>query len=207
MTDKHPDDGPANRLHCFHGNPPPAPVVDGWRRFMLFPAAARQNFWRLLGPALLEPADSAHGQRIQAFGQEFALKQEDVVAALRSCDLLMRQACGLDLTAEQLQQDLSRLSAGPPEAANVLLAQYAAVKSELRKQIVQHTLADHGKLLVGIDWRLDQVTASQRGDQLNTQVIFLTLRYRQAERLERVTFQLTAEAMQHLKRFCDRFAE
>ena len=205
MTDNSPEEGQENQLHSFHGNPPPEPVVDGWRRFMLFPEAARQNFWRLLGPALLEPADVAHEQRIQDFGREYALRQEDVVAALGSCDLLLRQACGLDLTAEQFLQDLNRLSAGTADAANVIMARYAAVKGQLRKQIVQYSLADHGKVLLGIDWRLDQVSASQRGDQLNTQVIFLTLRYREAEQLGRVTFQLTAEAMQHLKRFCDRF--
>jgi len=72
--------------------------------------------------------------------------------------------------------------------------------------IIQESLADHGKVLVGIDWREDNVTASDRGAKLNTTVVLLTLRYRENNRVERITLQLTPEAMKELKLFCDRFA-
>jgi len=52
---------------------------------------------------------------------------------------------------------------------------------------------------------VDNVTASDRGAKLNTTVVLLTLRYRDGNREERITFQLTPDAVRELKLFCDRF--
>jgi len=129
-----------------------------------------------------------------------------VVSAMRGCDFLLRQACALDVDTEAFRQDLSALSEGDEQGVEVIVSQYDGAKAELRKVIVQESLADHGKVLVGIDWRVDNVTASDRGAELNTTVVLLTLRYRENNRVERITLQLTPEAIRELKLFSDRFS-
>jgi len=180
-------------------------VVEGWRQFLHFPEQARKGFWGLLAPVLLEPANPSNRQRIESFSREYGLAEEDVASAVRSCDFLLRQASALDLDASAFQRDLAALSKGYEQGAEFILSQYDGVKADLRKFIIQESLADHGKVLVGIDWRVDNVTASDRGAKLNTTVVLLTLRYRDGKREERITFQLTPKAAKELKLFCDRF--
>jgi len=197
---------PEIRLKCCQDRPVPQPVVEGWKQFLGFPEKAMNNFWGILRPALMQPANPNNRQRIESFCGDNGLIEKDVVAALLGCDFLMRQASALDMDAVAFRQDLAALSEGDEQGAEVILSQYEGAKADLRKQIIQESLADHGNVLVGIDWRVDNVTVSDRGTKLNTTVVLLTLRYRDANRTERITLQLTTEAMKELKLFCDRFA-
>jgi hypothetical protein len=197
---------PKIRLKCCQDRPVPQPVAEGWKQFLGFPEKATNNFWGILRPALMQPTNPNNRQRIESFCGDYGLAENDVVAALQGCDFLMRQAAALDMDARPFRQDLAALSEGDEQGAEVILSQYEGAKADLRKQIIQESLADHGNVLVGIDWRVDNVTASDRGAKLNTTVVLLTLRYRDANRTERITLQLTTEAMKELKLFCDRFA-
>jgi len=196
---------PKIMLKCCQDRPVPHAVVKGWKQFLGFSEKAMNNFWGILRPVLMQPTNPNNSQRIESFSSDYGLKEKDVVAALRSCDFLMRQAAALDMDAALFRQDLATLSEGEKQAAEVILSQYEGAKAELRKVIIQESLADHGNVLVGVDWRVDNVTASDRGTKLNTTVVLLTLRYRDANRTERITLQLTPEAMKELKLFCDRF--
>ncbi|UCF83410.1 MAG: hypothetical protein JSV50_19910 [Desulfobacteraceae bacterium] len=173
---------------------------------MRFPEQTRKGIWGLLAPALLEPANPVNKQRIESFSREYGLAEKEVVSALQSCDFLLRQAIALDLDTAVFQQDLTALSGEHQQGAEVILSKYEATKADLRKVIIHESLADHGKVLVGIDWRVDNVTASDRGAKLNTTVVLLTLRYRDGTRLERITLQLTPETIRELKLFSDRFS-
>ena len=197
---------PEIRLKCCQDRPVPEAVVEGWKQFLGFPEKAINNFWSILRPALMQTANPNNRQRIESFCGDYGLKETDVVAALRSCDFLMRQAAALDMDAAPFRQDLATLSEGDEQGAEVIFSQYEGAKAGLRKVIIQESLADHGNVLVGIDWRVDNVTASDRGTKLDTTVVLLTLRYRDANRTERITLQLTPEGMKELKLFCDRFA-
>ena len=53
----------------------------------------------------------------------------------------------------------------------------------------------------------DTVSASDRGADLQTSVIFLTLRYRDGDEPGRITFQLTPQALSQLRGFMGRFQE
>jgi len=192
-------------LKCCRDRPAPHAVVEGWKQFLGFPEKAMNSFWGILRPALIQPTNPSNRQKIESFCNDYGLKETDVVAALRSCDFLLRQAAALDMDATPFRQDLSALSEGIEQGTEVILSQYDGAKADLRKAIIQESLADHGKVLAGIDWRVDNVTASDRGTKLNTKVVLLTLRYRDANRTERITLQLTPEAMKELKLFCDRF--
>jgi len=205
--DQKSDTKPAEiKLNCCQERPAPGPVVEGWQQFLRFPEQSRMGFWGVLYPALLEPANPSNKQRIESFSREYGLEEEAVVSAMRGCDFLLRQAGALDLDSALFRQDLAALSEGDEQGSEVIVSQYDGAKADLRKAIIQESLADHGKVLVGIDWRVDNVTASDRGAKLNTTVMLLTLRYRENNRVERITLQLTPEAIRELKLFSDRFS-
>ena len=70
----------------------------------------------------------------------------------------------------------------------------------MRQEVLQGTLADHGKLLLGVDWRLDSVQASNRGSKMRVPVALLTLRFREGEQTQRITLQVLPETLRELPR-------
>ena len=195
---------PQIRLHCLNGQAAPAEVLNGWKRFAELPEDALMGFWGRLAPVLINPADASCSTRLETFCRENDIPLERGRAAAQALELLLGRAAALDIDIERFRQDLAALSGDPSRATELVLAQYAGVKAELRKHIVVETLSDHGKLLVGVNWRVDKLTASERGVQLDTPVVFLTLIYRDGGNLDRITLQLTPDGMKDLQRFCSR---
>jgi hypothetical protein len=200
-----------NSLHCFHGAPAPPQVVDGWQRYLHLPKPARRAIWYLLGPAVLDLNGSNHEELLSSFCKEHGISKEPVVQAVYSCGFVLSRAAALDLGLGQVHEDLAALcgdtAVDDEDALDILLARYEGMKTQLRGLIAQESLADHGKVLVGLDWRVDNFSASHRGANLDTTVVFLTMRYRDGHQLDRITFQLTQDALSELKQFCSRFEE
>ena len=192
-------------LQCCNGKPAPPVVVEGWQQFLKFPKQAWGGFSVLLSPALIDPTSPVTDQLAETFCNENGLAKENLVAAVRSCDFLLKHASALNLEPSQFEKDLTALSGDQKDAAQVVASRYEKLKPQLRQSTFIESLADHGKVLVGLNWRVDQISASDRGTKLDTSVIFLTLRYRDGKELERFTVQLTRETLNDLKRFCDRF--
>jgi hypothetical protein len=193
------------RLKCLNGGAVPAPIIDGWKTFLRFPNGGKRGFWNLLTPALIEPNAPSNPELLKRFCQEHKLSEEDVVNALRSCIFLLHQASSVNLGEDLFRQDLMALSVEDTEAPRIIISRYENTKALFRNAFAEGTLVDHGKVLVGLDWRIDNVTASDRGAQLNTSVIFLTLRYREGDRADRFTLQLTPQTLKEMKTFIDRF--
>ncbi len=201
-----PSRGTETKLHSFGGNPAPPPVTDGWRRVLGLSPETRSGFWSVLVSALVEPTDPGSQKRLESFCQTHGITEEDAVAAVQACGVLLRQASALDLDRDHFGRDLVSLSGGENVDFGVLLSKYDELKVEFRQRIVGESLISHGKVLVGIDWRVDNVVSSDRGARLNATVILLTLRYREGDRVERITLQLTPEALKELKQFTERIA-
>jgi hypothetical protein len=202
------DQGQASgiRLQCCGGSPVPQVVVDCWRSFEGLPEAARDSIWDLFGQTVLDPDNPANERAAEQFCEQHGVEPAKVIEAVRACDYLVRNATALNLPQNIFEQDLALLSPGNPGAAAILTSRYESVKGNMRRLIVEDSLADHGKVLVGLDWRVDNVTASDRGAQLDSSVVFLTLRYRDSDSFERLTLQLTPESLKGLKGFVDRFS-
>lgn len=186
-------------LNCLGGQPAPAEVVSDWQRLSNLPERARQALWELV-EASLSQVDPALERRAEAFCQLYAVPTVDVQASLRVCRFLMGRAAALDLPITKMAEDLALLSYGErPEAAALLLAHYEAAKAVVRRGLVERMILDHGKVLVGLDWRVDKIAASGRGVGQETPVVLLTMRLREGEREERNTFYLTPDGFTQMK--------
>jgi hypothetical protein len=162
-------------LHCFGGNPAPPPVLAGLRNLLVFADSAREGFWDLLSPVLAEPGDPGHPDRISGFCQEHALVEARVLEAIQACDSLVHQAAAFDPDPDRFKQDLTALTGNIPVSLDPLLGHFQALKNELRGRIFQEGT-----------------------------VVMLTLRYREGDRLDRITLQLTPVTLAELKRFAER---
>ena len=187
------------RLSCLSGDPAPAEVARDWARLLSLPERARQSLWDVLGPALAKAPVAELDERATAFCRLYGVAPADLEAGLRVCRFLLSRAASLDVPTGQLADDVAALSGGQRDAVPVLLAGYEAVKGSLRREIVEETILDHGKVLVGIDWRVDSLVASDRGAQLDAPVALLTLRLREAGREEKLTAYVVPEAIGQLQ--------
>ncbi len=78
--------------------------------------------------------------------------------------------------------------------------------AQVRRQLLRGALIDHGNVLEGVDWRVDQVATSSRGGLLREPVGVITLRYRTGGKEERLTVQLVPEALHELQQACESLA-
>lgn len=188
---------------CFGGQTAPPVVAEGWRRLAAFPRAAWEPFWLLLAPVLLQPGSPTHPNLLAMFGQQHGIAPDAMLAAIRCCELLLKQAAALDLTETQFQKDLESLG-GPAELTGFIQARFPETKQLLRRQILMDSLAAHGKVMTDLEWRLDNVLHSSKGNRLGAEIVLLTLHYQEGRTSGAVTLQLTREAAQMLRRFCNR---
>jgi len=191
-------------LNCLEGRPAPPIVLEGWKQLSAIPQEAWQSFWLLLAPMLLTPNNKANQELIALFCEENELAPEAALAAVGCCELLLKQAAALDLDEAAFRHDLQLLSNGGDALARFVGTRYPEAKKELRKQIFMETLAAHGKVMTGLEWRLDHLQHSSRGNRLNSDIVILTLNYREGQTQDRISLQLTRETALELKAFCDR---
>lgn len=211
------DEAPASlSLHCLGGREPPPEVVSELRLLAELPARAHSGLWRALGPCLGDAPALAGGaaaieQRLEELCGESGVSSADLSRVIRSARFLLREAARLDIERPLFERDLDAIFSGDGERGHraklTLLAGFDAAMAELRAEILEGTLADHGKLLVGVDWRVDTLSTSSRGVKLRTPVVVLTLRYQDGERRERITLQALPGVLEQLRRVCENILE
>ncbi|EYF08878.1 Hypothetical protein CAP_2739 [Chondromyces apiculatus DSM 436] len=198
------------RLHALGGEMAPPQIMADLRVVLELPARAKEHFWEALGPCLRDPLPPEMEAHLTRFCEAFGVPDADLGNAIRACRFLLREASLRDLSRGAFADDVARLSAGAAGAAGaeelsgLLLAGFEAAKKVVRGEVLAATLADHGKLVESIEWRTDMVSSSSRGDKIQIPVVWLTLGYREGERRDRISLQLTPEAVQSLKRVCER---
>ncbi len=117
---------------------------------------------------------------------------------MKACRFLLREAAGANVERTVFVQDLRALCGRDDVLEQFFVAGYDAACQVVRQEVLQGTLADHGKLLMGVDWRLDSVQASSRGSKMRIPVALLTLRYREGDQARRITLQVLPETLRQL---------
>ncbi len=204
---EHPDVGRATRgkpaaapvqLRCLQGKPVPADLAGDLRALTRLPPAARAALWSVLGPSLTEPLAPEVEGMLDAFCRAQRLRRDDLARPVKACRFLLREAAGADVPRATFVEDLRALCGRDDAIEQFFVAGYDAACKVVRQEVLQGTLADHGKLLLGVDWRLDSVQASNRGSKMRVPVALLTLRFREGEQTQRITLQVLPETLREL---------
>jgi hypothetical protein len=181
----------------------PAEIVGDLRKLLELPPRARQTLWDVLGVCLGAQIPAAAEARLTEFCKAHGADQGELAAAIKACRFLLRSAVSLDLSRAVFAEDLASLAGEGRELSELLLAGYDSAKKLIRAEILQGALADHGKLCEGIDWRVDYLASSNRGEKLRIPVAMLTLRYREGSQSDRITLQFLPDAIRDLRKICD----
>lgn len=194
---------PTPTLHCFASAQPPPLLIEGIEYVKQLPERAVQQLWPLIDASLQTTDASVDDDLLRFFCERQPSDPTLVATAVRCLDLLLRQAAALDLGSDAFQEDLEVLWADSTTVAQLLMPRYAAAHAWLRQRITEDTLADHGKVLVALDWRLDQVHASHRGEAINTPIAFLRLHYREDAEQRQISLQVTPDTVKTLRDVCN----
>jgi hypothetical protein len=193
------------KLHALGGAAAPPDLGDDLRCILRMPPAALGKFWQALGPCLEDKLSKETEQLLDMFCTGYQIADADLARAIKGCRFLILSAVRLDTSPDQLADDLDALCPEAPVIKEVILAGYAPLKAQMRRVMMSAALADHGKLMVGVKWRLDTVEASERGVKLRVPVAILTLHYREAGGAGQITMQILPDMMGELKAICDQF--
>ncbi len=192
-------------LRCLGGAGAPAELVADLRTLAELPAAAREQVWRVLGPSLNEqlPADiDARGMR---FAGEHDVDPRQLASTLRAYRMLLRNAFLVAAEPADVAHDLDAIASDETQGEvlrETILPGFPAARALLQQEASGGAISDHGRVLIDVDWRLDRLVASTRGDADDAFVGMLTLTYREGFELSRVTVQALPQTVAKLHAAC-----
>lgn len=191
-------------LSILGGRPMPATLPDDFEALLGLPASAKERFWDVLGPCLEASLGPDADRAIEGFARRHDAVPSRVAHAIRGCRLLMYEAARGNADKHVVAADLGRLGGERAEALrSILLPGFDAAMRMLRADIVQRSILDHGALLVGVDWRVDRILASQHGRDVDTSVGVITLTYQRGAQKERITLHCEPGMLQRLRSVCE----
>jgi len=192
-------------LRSLGGMQPNEQILEDWKRLQALPPRALESFYDLLkpslGPGRARPQDLEN--QAQAYCQLYDVRPSNLSSALRSCGFLLTRASQLALPAESFRRDLESLCTDTPAVVDTLMQHYDEARGLIRQEMVQGSLFDHGKVLMGIDWRVDTIQASNHGADIGLPVALLTLRCQQGQpdagNVERISVYAVPEVVRQLR--------
>jgi hypothetical protein len=202
-------------LRCLRGEHAPGDLAANLRVLAGFSPDARRQVWGVLGPTLGQKRDAGTDDAVVAFAAVHHVQAAELSRALRACRFLLRAAAKTNLSLEDFEADLALLvPPGPhPDSeetqASVALRQllrvgYPAALASLQREMVLATLADHGRVLLAADWRIDKVMSSERGEMGGVKVAVLTLEVQEGPQKQRITIHALPEEVRTLRDLCTR---
>lgn len=211
----HPDEAPAAAraegpeprgpsLQCLRGMSAPEDLPADVASLCSLPPPLRERFFDLLAPYLAGVPSDEDQQRLFALCEEHAFDPQRLVGPIRGARFLIQSAARAALDEDAFAKDVARLieSDRVVDALSVLVPCFRRAAPELRRQIALRTIADHGRLVTDVNWRVDKIVNSEHGDGVNVPVAVLTFRYQEGAKEERITVHLLPEQLGKLKSAC-----
>jgi hypothetical protein len=198
-------DAPGHRRFT-SGEPVPATIPADLRALLQLSEAARSRFGEILGPCLQPKVPDDADRMIEAFGRKYDTVGNHVAHALRGSRYVIWEAAKANASSADLRDELVALTDADAAVAmaTVLLPIYEAARDRIRGEVMRRAIADHGTMVVGVDWRLDRVVASQHARELEAEIAVLTFSCREGSETRRVTLQLDREMLGRLRGVCER---
>jgi hypothetical protein len=188
-------------LHLLDGHAAPPELRAGIAHVAKLPAGLHDNFQELLFPNLAALPEDQLDNRIARLCRRDDLPADVIVPAIKTVRFVFRSSAVHDLDATQLVEDLTSLGVDSA-VLELLVPLYEKAKPDLRREIAQAAILAHGKVMAGIEWRMDTIGSSNAGRSINSPVALMTFRYQDGNDMGRVTMQLLPDMVEELHRVC-----
>lgn len=190
-------------LQFLDGDAPPERVAVDLRTLASLPEAVLAALRDALEPALASHMDDRAEAALAKFCRTHGVTEAELAPGLLALRLVLLRALERDLPAAGLVNPLGRVF---DDVAIVerLVALYADLRVARARTALVRALGEHGKTVMGIDWRLDTVRACQHGGNIDENLVLLTFRYQRGQAPGRVTLQLMPDMVAELRDICDK---
>jgi hypothetical protein len=186
------------RLRCLSGGAMPDDLNRDAQRIDKLTDGALAALSRVLRVCVVEPMSAELGQELSRLCVHHEVAEADLGRVLRAVRWLLREASAADASAAAIEADVHAIWRDPRGLAAAVTSQYEGIKQDLRRQLLQDALTSHGNVLVDVDWRVDVVAADRHAPKLMSPVALVTLRYRGAEKGDRLTLQILPDQLARL---------
>lgn len=196
------DDSPS--LNCMRGMPGPAGLRDDMQALLALPEPIKKQFWMVLAPYLAGDTSEQAQKPIFELCEAHGVDPQALVGPVRGARFLVAQSARAALDEQRFVEDLSRLteSSTLPALIGVLLPCFERAEPIFRQEIIARTIADHGRLVRDVHWRVDKIIHSEHGDGVNVPVAVMTFRYQEGAKEERITLHMLPEQLTKMRAAC-----
>lgn len=196
---------PEPSLDILGGASPPAELRDDLLRLLSFSEEARKDFWMVLGAYLQPVLDDTAQRTIVDYCERHELTSDRIAPAVKGTRFLFQEAARLDKSPSDLIAALEELLSEDDarELVALLVPWLEDFLPKLRTNLTRRAIADHGKVVVDTQWRVDRIGSSSRGDNLHASVAVVTFTYQDGERTDRVTLHLLPDQVDILRKSAD----
>lgn len=191
-------------LRALDGGAPPPGLAGDLRSLSALPASVCASLWDVLGVNLGAQITEEAKAAVDAFCEARRVRATDLMAPVKACRYLIRQAARRNLNVDDFRNDVRLLCGEGSVVEAHLVGWYELALPMLRQEFVSAALAAHGKLAIGVDWRLDGILMSQEGENLGVPVAMLTFRYLEGDEKKRITLQFVPEVIRELHAICEK---
>lgn len=193
---------PPPLLFCLAGKPAPLGMAQAVSKMAGLAVEGRAALEEILLACLEPMPEDQLDSRITRLCRRVSIDAEVIGPGLKGIVFLMRQAAAADADPNAFGADIMALSSRR-DLAKQLAGVYAKALRPLRTEIARATLLAHGKVLSGMEWRIDTLGSSNRGRKINMPVAMLTLHYQDGAKSEHISLQVVPEMLAELREVCN----
>jgi len=191
------------QLRSLDGGSAPEELGPAIASILRLPDAARESFGDLLLPCMEPMPEDQLDSRIVRLCRRMELDAEAAAPPVKAARFLLRNASRNNVTPPLLAEDLNTLCPDDDAVTAVLVPLYQKVFAELRKELLAAALRTHGRVLGGVDWRVDTIGSTSQGRDLGLPVAMLTIHYHEGKEVKSLTLQALPEQVAALRSACD----
>ncbi len=189
---------PPIHLRSLAGGALPSELRQEAERIQRLPKSVLGELGPILQACVFQPMTAEVGEQLSRFCVQHEVAEADLGGVLKFCGWLLREASALDLSTDELGEDIRAVFGEAEQLAPILRDNYGPFKRVVRDELLADALVNHGNVLADVDWRVDTIVTERQAPKLGTSIALVTLAYRHAEGTGRLTLQVTPERLARL---------
>ncbi len=196
-------------LRCLLGRAGPPELGSELAALLELPGAVQATWAEVMEANLTPVLDDRAETAMKRYGRKHDVALGQLAAPAKACRFLFLQASRAGVDRDAFSADIGALVPAPAAARvrDLLLPIFDAAIPQLRQAAVFLSVADHGRVVRGVRWRVDVIKASTHGTNLGVPVATITLQYQEGPNAGHASYQILPEEAAELRRALDAILE
>lgn len=184
------------------GKDAPIELGDNLATLLSLPEAVQKTYAEVLEPNLAPILDDRTETRVKRYCLRYEIEPAVLAPSVKACRFLFTSAVKACIDREAFIADVEALlpPAASPRVLELLLPLFDVAFPKLMQAAVFQSVAEHGKVVRAVHWRMDMIKASDHAMNLDVPVATITLQFQEGPTAGQASFQLLPDQAEELKR-------